>query len=59
MSIDAFAEPLKFRISLESFFTIMSMLTRDIMLDGDWGETGSAYSIFVSEVGSETRHGIL
>lgn len=38
---------------------IIHMLTRDIMLDRHWGEAGSSLSIFVSQVGFETRHGIL
>jgi hypothetical protein len=59
MSIDDFAESLDFRMSLESFFSITTILNRDIMLDGDWGEAGSSHSIFVPQVDSATRHGIL
>jgi hypothetical protein len=57
-SVDAFAHYISL-VSLESFLTIIPMLTRDIMLDHDWGETGSSHSIFVSQVGVEARHGIL
>lgn len=41
------------------YMTRTPMLTRDIMLDNDWGEAGYSYSIIVSQVGPETGYGIL